>query len=79
MVVTAASAAATAAVTTAGGRALLGGLVLVLFMGSLIGQEIFGFAGIERLKHVQKALLIAAVPLAFAVCVVLVERISAAL
>jgi hypothetical protein len=79
MVVTAASAAATTAVTTSGGRALLGGLTLALLMTSLIGQEIFSFGGTGRFKHVQRALSVAAVPLAFAVAVVLVVHIGSAL
>ncbi len=79
MVVTAASAAATAAVTTGTGRAVLGSIVLLMFMGVLVGQEIFGYAGNDRLKSIQKALMIAAVPLACAVGVVLVQHISSAL
>lgn len=76
MVVTAASAAATAAVTTPGGRALLGGLVMFLFMGALIGQEIFGFASVNRARAIQKSLVVAAVPLACAVIVVLAQQVS---
>lgn len=74
MVVTAATTAATTAVTTGGGRAILGGLVLVMMMATLAGKEVFGYAGKESYKSIQKALTVVAVPLGFAVAVVLVQH-----
>ena len=45
-----------------------------MMMATLAGKEVFGYAGKESYKSIQKALTVVAVPLGFAVAVVLVQH-----